>query len=440
MPRRVPAGLSRPSVAMLPEMTRLTYRITGGHRLEGRVRVGGSKNGADYAIAAALLSPRDVVLTNVPDIGDVRQMEEILASLGATVEHVEPGTLRINASELCKWRVEPTLAVKLRASFLVMGPLLARMGRASCPPPGGDAIGIRPLDVHLAGFRSLGVTIHEDGDAFDAHIDGRLRGARVVLDYPSVMGTLNVMLAATLAEGTTVIVNAASEPEIQSLAAMLNAMGANISGAGTQFMRIEGVRELGGCEHRVIADRLEAGTFALAAAITRGDVVVEGAVPEHLDALIWKLREAGVTVDLTDAGMRVRGGDAHYRAVNAQALPYPGLATDLQPQLAAFLTQADGASTIHERVYDNRLLYINELRKMGANVVATSGQTAIIAGPTRLHGAPVQALDVRAGSACVLAGLAAEGTTLVHDVHHIERAHEDLHGKLRALGAEIERV
>jgi UDP-N-acetylglucosamine 1-carboxyvinyltransferase len=284
----------------------------------------------------------------------------------------------------------------------------------------------------------LGATVSQAGDKFDVRQDGALRGGRVVLDYPSVMGTLNVMLAATLAEGTTTIINAASEPEIASLASMLNAMGANIRGAGTQIVQLEGVRELHGTEHRIIADRLEAGTFALAAAITRGEVDLEEAVPDHLDALIMKMREAGVEVEPTDAGMRVRGA-GNYRAVSAQALPYPGLATDLQPQLAAFLTQADGASTIHERVYDNRLLYIAELRKMGANVVAT-GPTAIITGPTKLRAAPVSALDVRAGSACVLAALVAEGTTEISDVYHIDRAHEDLHGKLRALGADIERA
>jgi UDP-N-acetylglucosamine 1-carboxyvinyltransferase len=414
------------------------YRITGGHRLHGRVRVSGSKNGADYAIAAALLTADDVILRNVPDIGDVRQMEEILEFLGATVEHLSPSSLRINASKIMQCDVPLSLAAQLRASFLVMGPLLARMGRASCPPPGGDAIGIRPLDVHLTGFRALGATVVQHGDLFDAQKEGALTGARVMLDYPSVMGTLNVMLAATLAEGTTTIINAASEPEIASLADMLNAMGAKIAGAGTHTVVIDGVAELHGAEHRIIADRLEAGTFALAAAITRGEIEIEEAVPEHLDALIAKMREAGATIELTDAGMRVRGAD-EYHAVNAQALPYPGLATDLQPQLAAFLTQANGASTIYERVFDNRLLYISELRKMGANVVAT-GQTAIISGPTNLTAAPVSALDVRAGSACVLAALVAEGTTEISDVYHIDRAHEDLHGKLRALGADVERV
>lgn len=419
-------------------MSTHSYRITGGARLRGRVRISGSKNGADYAFAAALLTGEDVVLHNVPDILDVRQMGEIITHLGGIAERVGQSTVRINCGGVEGWDVPESLALRLRASFLVMGPLLARIGRASCPPPGGDAIGIRPLDVHLAGFRVLGATVRQSGDVFDVLKEGPLTGGRVVLDYPSVMGTLNVMLASTLAEGETTIINAACEPEIADLASMLNEMGARIAGAGTHTIRVEGVRELGGCEHRIIPDRLEAGTFALAAAITRGEVELEEAVPEHLDALIQKLREAGADVETTDAGMRVRGRDG-YRAVNAQALPYPGLATDLQPQLAAFLTQAAGSSMIHERVFDNRLLYVAELRKLGADVLAT-GQTAIITGPSNLRAASVRALDVRAGSACVLAALAAEGTTEISDVHHLDRAHEDLDGKLRALGASIERT
>lgn len=424
---------------MLQAMSKPRYRITGGAPLHGRVRISGSKNGADYVLAAALLTAGDVVLHNVPDIGDVRQMEEILEYLGATVEHPAPGTLRINCANVTTWEAPVQLAAQLRAGFLIMGSLIGRLGRAASPPPGGDVIGIRPLDVHLAGFRTLGAEVERKGEMFVATAPGgRLRGGRVVLDYPSVMGTLNVMLAATLADGQTTIINAASEPEISSLASMLNAMGANIVGAGTQIIRIEGVRELGGTEHRVIPDRLEAGTFALAAAITGGEIELEEAVPEHLDALIWKMREAGAEVESTDAGMRVRGA-REYRAVGAQAVPYPGLATDLHPPLAAFLTQAKGVSVIHERVFDNRMLYIGELRKMGADVI-TAGQTAIISGPTKLSAAPVKALDVRAGTACVLAALVADGTTEISDVFHIDRAHEDLHDKLRALGAEIERT
>jgi UDP-N-acetylglucosamine 1-carboxyvinyltransferase len=419
-------------------MTAPSYRITGGRSLQGRIRISGSKNGADYAIAAALLTADDVILHNVPDILDVRQMVEIVRFLGGRVDRIDDASLRICCADIERGDVPAEMAVRLRASFLVMGPLLARIGRASCPPPGGDAIGIRPLDVHLAGFRVLGASVREHGDTFDVHKEGPLSAGRVVLDYPSVMGTLNVMLAATLADGETSIINAACEPEIADLAVMLNDMGARIAGAGTHTIRIEGVRALRGGEHRIIADRLEAGTFALAAAITAGDVQLDGAVADHLDALIWKMQEAGARVELNDAGMRVRGAPS-YRAVSAQALPYPGLATDLQPQLAAFLTQATGVSTIHERVFDNRLLYVTELRKMGADVLAT-GQTAIINGPTKLRGAPVRALDVRAGSACVLAALAAEGVTHIADAYHLDRAHEDLDVKLRTLGAAIERI
>ena len=416
-----------------------TYTIRGGNALHGRVHISGSKNGADYAIAAALLTADDVVLHNVPDILDVTQMAEILAHLGARIVRLGGGALKISCADLTGWDVPPRMALRLRASFLAMGPLLARNGRASCPPPGGDAIGIRPLDVHLAGFRVLGASVTNDGEIFDVHREGPLRGGRVVLDYPSVMGTLNVMLAATLAEGETIIINAASEPEIADLAVMLNEMGARVAGAGTDTVHIEGVRELHGCEHRIIPDRLEAGTFALAAAITGGEVELENAVPDHLDALIWKMSEAGVDVQPTASGMRVRGA-GEYRAVAAQALPYPGLATDLQPQLAAFLTQAHGVSTIHERVFENRLLYVAELRKMGADILVPTGQSAIIQGPVKLRGAQVRALDVRAGSACVLAALVAEGTTDIVDVYHLDRAHEDLDGKLRALGASIERT
>ncbi|MEX2246598.1 MAG: UDP-N-acetylglucosamine 1-carboxyvinyltransferase [Dehalococcoidia bacterium] len=414
------------------------YRVTGGKRLEGRVRISGSKNGADYAMAAALLTAGDVVLDNAPDIGDVRQMAELIEYLGGRVERLPDGRLRINCAGVERYEAPAQISAQLRAGFLIMGSLLARLGRASSAPPGGDVIGIRPLDVHLTGFRTLGATVERKGDKFVATADQSLHGGRVVLDYPSVMGTLNVMLAATLADGATTIINAASEPEVASLAEMLNKMGANVSGAGTHTVSIEGVRELGGTEHRIIPDRLEAGTFALAAAITGGDIELEEAVPEHLDALIWKLQEAGADVRPTDAGLRVIGA-ASYRAVAAQAVPYPGLATDLHPQLAAFLTQAKGVSVIHERVFDNRMLYVGELRKMGADII-TAGQTAIISGPTRLAAAPVKALDVRAGAACILAGLVAEGTTEVSDVFHLDRAHEGLHSKLRSLGASIERV
>ena len=410
--------------------------IEGGRPLHGQVRISGSKNAADYAMAAALLTGDDCILENVPDIEDVRHMTAILETLGAEVETLSPSSLRINASKVHTFEPPSELVVNLRASFLVMGSLLTRFGRAACCPPGGDVLGLRPLDVHLSGFRALGAEVYRRGDQFVAEAD-RLRGARVMLDYPSVMGTLNVMLAATLAEGTTTIINSASEPEVVSLAEMLNRMGAQIRGAGGNSIEIEGVRELTGTTQRILPERLEAGTFALAAAATRGEIEILEAIPEHLEALIWKLREAGVRIRETEGGMVVTGtGD--YQAVTAQALPYPGLATDLHPPLAAFLTQATGVSVIHERVYDNRLLYIGELRKMGADFV-TAGQTAIVSGPTHLYGTPVRCMDLRAGAALVVAALAAEGTTEISDIYHLDRGYEALEEKIRQIGGSIER-
>ena len=413
------------------------FIIEGGRPLRGRVRVSGNKNAADYAMVAALLTPEDCILENVPDIEDVNYMGALLRQLGAEVEHLSPSKLRINAAKITLLEAPSDLVVNLRASFLVMGTLLTRFGHAACCPPGGDVIGLRPLDVHLAGFRALGAQVYRHGDQFIAEAE-RLRGARVVLDYPSVMGTLNVLLAATMAEGLTTIINAAAEPEVVSLAEMLNRMGATVRGAGSHTIEIEGVRELHGTTQHILPDRVEAGTFAIAIAATRGEAEIVEAQPEHLEALIWKLQEAGVRCRTVEGGLVVSGTDS-YRAVAAQALPYPGLATDLHPPFAAFLTQAKGVSVIHERVYDNRLLYITELRKMGADVV-TAGQTAIVSGPTHLYGTPVRCTDVRAGASLVVAALTAEGKTEISDIYHLDRGYEALDEKLRSLGAAIERV
>jgi len=413
------------------------FLIEGGHRLQGAVRLSGSKNAALHTLAATLLTGDDCYLENVPAIGDVRFMLDIMQALGTKVERTPTGGLRLNSGDIQSFAAPSNLATNLRGSFLVMGPLLARLGEAACSPPGGDIIGLRPLDVHLAGFAALGAEVRREGDKFVARAS-RLRGSRVFMDYPSVLGTQNLMMAATLAEGATVIVNAAAEPEVASLAEMLNSMGARVCGAGGHTIEVAGVQSLHGTTHRVIPDRIEAGTFAIAAAITKGEVEIEEGLSSHLDALLWKLRESGVEVEETETGLRVRRSGP-LRAINAQSVPYPGLATDLQAPMAVLLTQAQGVSFIYERVFDNRLLYVGELRKMGAEVV-TSGTTALISGPTPLIGASVRALDIRAGAALVLAGLAAQGRTEVSDIYHLDRGYEGLDQKLRSLGAVIQRA
>jgi UDP-N-acetylglucosamine 1-carboxyvinyltransferase len=416
--------------------------VEGGRPLRGAVRVGGSKNAADSAFAACLLTGEECILENVPDIEDVRMMGSVLSFVGAGVTNEGGGRWRIRADKVSRYDTPNEIIASQRASFQVMGPLLARFGEASACSPGGDVIGSRPLDVHLDGFRALGATVTREGEQYHARSpsDGRrLKGTRVFLDYPSVTGTMVIIFAAVMAEGTSTIVNAAVEPEIVNIIAMLNAMGARIRGAGQSIIEVEGVDELHGVRYSVIPDRLETGIFMIAAAISRGEATIEGVEPMHLDAMIAKLRSAGVEIEASEGSLRVRGEGQKFTSVQAQALPYPGLATDLQPYLASFLTQAQGVSVIHERVYENRLLYIGELRKMGADVI-TAGSTAIITGPTKLYGSPVRALDVRAGGALVLAGLAAEGQTEISDVQHLDRAHEDLVGKLRSLGARIERA
>ena len=412
--------------------------IRGGRPLSGSVVTSGSKNAVLGAMAATLLVADECLLTNVPRIGDVEQMAQVLRSLGAKVEWAGDHSLRIDASTLDESSPGEDVAGSLRASFLVMGALLSRMGESACSAPGGDVIGLRPVDVHLAGLAALGAEIVEEGDRYA--VQGRsLKGASIFNDYPSVLGTQNLMLAAVCAEGLTRIVNAAAEPEVQGLAEMLRGMGAKVRGEGTHTVEVEGVDSLHGTEYEVIPDRLEAGTFAIAAGVTGGEIEVRNARPEHLTSLIHKLRECGLKVACD--GDRISIGAAEkLRPVTIQALPYPGFATDLQAPLAVLLTQAEGKSRVQERVFDNRLLYVEELGKMGAMIETKDKTTANISGPTPLVGAKVRALDVRAGAALILAGLAADGTTEIADMHHVDRGYEAIDEKLRSLGADIERV
>jgi UDP-N-acetylglucosamine 1-carboxyvinyltransferase len=414
-----------------------TLVLHGGKPLRGSVEVSGSKNAAFGAMAACLLVSEDCVLTNVPQTRDIHHMVDVLVSLGATANWEGDHTLRINAAGVDKTAPERRAAESIRGSFLIMGALLSRLGGAACPPPGGDVIGLRPVDVHLRGFAALGAEIVENQGWFEVR-GPRLSGAQIFNDYPSVLGTQNLMMAAARIEGTTTIVNAAAEPEVQSLADMLRGMGAVISGDGTSTVLIKGSRDLRGTEHAIIPDRVETGTFAIAAAITGGDVEVRGAVPGHITALIHKLRETGVLVETNGTCVRVRA-NGELKSVAVQALPYPGFASDLQAPMAVLLTQATGLSRVMERVFDNRLLYVNELRKMGANIDNVDNTTAIISGPTPLNGASVSALDIRAGAAVILAGLAASGRTEISGIHHVERGYERIDEKLRALGADIEK-
>ena len=412
------------------------YVIGGGRPLRGDVTVSGSKNAALYAVAAGLLTADTLTLTNVPRIADIEEMADILRELGSHVE-IDGETVRISTPTITSTAPSADLVMRLRASFLVMGPLLGRAGEAECVPPGGDVIGSRPLDVHFVGFRMLGAAVTRHGASWRVEAS-RLHGARIFFDYPSVLGTVNVLFAAVLAEGHSTIVNAAPEPEVAMSARLLNAMGARITGEGTPTIEIDGVTSLHGAEFPIIPDRLEAGTYLLAGAATGGDVRVTNAVPEHMDSLITKLREMGMRVEAgPKVGIRAIT-DGPLQAVQVQAVPYPGFATDLHPQMAAAMTQAHGISIVHERVYDNRTLYVNELRKLGARIV-TGGDLVIIEGPTHLAGSAVRALDIRAGAAVVVAGLAAEGETTVHGIGHLDRGYADLEPRLRALGAQIER-
>ena len=414
-------------------------RIAGRRRLSGEIRVNGAKNAALPCLAAALLSDEPSRVTRVPDIEDVHRFIEILKTLGVEAEFHENEVV-VRPLGVCGGSPPDDLAAALRASFLVMGPLLSRTGEASCGAPGGDVIGARPLDVHLAGFRALGAEVESIGGRTIAEAPSGLRGATMVLDYPSVLGTENLLLASVLARGRTRIVNAAMEPEIGCLADMLNAMGARISGAGHHTITIDGVERLKGVEHELIPDRIEAGTLLIAAAATRGDICLGGVRPAHLEALLSKLGEIGVDVQRSNDELRLNGSSTSaLRATNVQALPFPGFATDLQAPITALLTQADGTSMVHERVFENRMQHLDELRKLGANIVA-GGAVSAINGPAALSGAVVRGTDIRATAAVIVAAFAADGESRVYGIRHLARGYAGLPEQLRMLGADIEQV
>jgi UDP-N-acetylglucosamine 1-carboxyvinyltransferase len=413
--------------------------VTGGATLQGDVQVSGSKNAALPILAAALLTREECIVDNLPLIDDVRKMLGLLRSLGAEVELDESlHRVRIRAAELTSYEIPVELGRAMRASFLAIGPLLARAGRGSAPHPGGCAIGPRPVNVDVKGFTAMGARCEQDGEYYRFAAD-RLIGQRIYLDYPSHTGTENLLMAACLAKGRTVIKHASAEPEVVALAECLTRMGAKIRGAGSSLIEIEGVGELYGVHLRCLPDRLEAGTIGIAAVMTGGDVTVHDVVVPHLDPVTHKLLEVGAIVEEGDNWWRVRG-TGQLGAVELQALAYPGFPTDLQAVFSTLLTQARGTSQVHERVFPDRLGYVGELKKLGADIRVTSGQTAFIDGPSRLRGTTVRASDLRAGSALILAGLVAEGQTEIRDIHHVDRGYEQIEVKLRGLGAQIERV
>lgn len=412
--------------------------VRGGKRLSGTVKVEGAKNAVLPVIAATLLaSEGKSVIYDVPELSDVYTISEVLRHLQADVT-VGNNKIVVDASGELSIEAPFEYVRKMRASVLVMGPLLARKGRARVALPGGCAIGSRPIDQHLKGFEAMGATVKIGNGFIDAEVNGKLRGAKIYLDFPSVGATENIMMAAVLAEGTTVIENCAKEPEIVDLANFLNAMGAKVRGAGTGTIRIDGVTTLYGAEHTVIPDRIEAGTFMIAAAITGGNVLVQGAVPEHLTSLIAKLEEMGVTIVEEDNGLRVIAPDK-LKAVDVKTMPHPGFPTDMQSQMMALLMKAEGTSMVTETVFENRFMHVEEFRRMNADM-KIEGRSVIINGPCQLQGAEVVATDLRAAAALILAGLAAEGYTRVMELKHLDRGYVRFHEKLAALGADIERV
>ena len=414
--------------------------IRGGNPLVGTVRVSGAKNAALPAMAAALLTEEPVILENIPQVRDIITERNLLASMGAEVElgygRAQHRTT-ISCRKLSNEEASYELVKTMRASTLVLGPLVARMHHARVSLPGGCAIGARPIDLHLNGLEKLGAQITQDHGYIDARAD-RLKGARIVFEKITVTGTEDLLMAATLADGETILENCASEPEVVDLAVLLTKMGARIEGAGTRTIRVRGVEKLGGARHRIIPDRIEAGTFIIAAALTGGDLTVAGCDPQHIAALLTKLGECGLHVAITSDSVRVLGGGP-LRAADIVTEEYPGFPTDMQAQYMALATQAEGASIITENIFENRYMHAQELVRMGANI-KIDGRRAVVRGKTSLSGAAVLASDLRASASLVLAALVAEGETIIDRVYHLDRGYERIEEKLRSVGAQIRRI
>ena len=414
--------------------------IHGGRRLEGRVKISGAKNAVLPIIAATLLgqdSPS--LLDEVPALEDVHTITEVLQKLGVKAEfRKETHQLFVDSTVIGSCEAPYDLVRKMRASFLIMGPLLARCGQAKISLPGGCAIGTRPIDLHLKGFEALGAQIRVGHGFIEAAAPEGLKGAKIYLDFPSVGATENIIMAASMAEGQTVLENPAQEPEIVDLANYLNVMGAKIRGAGTNVIKIDGVPKLTGRDYTIIPDRIEAGTYMVAAAMTRGDVYIENAISEHLKPVIAKLKEAGVTIEEDVNGIRVTC-DRRTKSVDIKTMPYPGFPTDMQAQFMAMMAISEGTGIVTETVFENRFMHVDELKRMGAKI-KIDGRTSIVEGVENLYGCQVKATDLRAGAAMVLAGLVAEGETQVGYIHHIDRGYDNLVEKLVGLGADICRV
>lgn len=411
--------------------------VQGGSPLNGKINVSGAKNAVLPIIVASLLSEGSCRIQDVPLLADVHTICDVLSDLGAQVYNHENGSLDINCTNIRKCEAPYDFVRKMRASVLVMGPLLGRLGKARISMPGGCAIGTRPIDLHLKGFEAMGVRITTGHGYINAEAPA-LKGARIYLDYPSVGATENIIMAGALAQGTTIIENAAEEPEIVDLANFINSMGGRVKGAGTKIIKIEGVKSLGESNHTIIPDRIEAGSFMVAAAITGGHLLLENVIVDHLKPVIAKLMEAGVEIEETGNGLLSINAISPIKAVDIKTLPYPGFPTDMQAQFMSLMAVAEGTSIITETVFENRFMHAEELRRMGADI-KIEGRSAVIEGSSALTGAPVKASDLRAGAALILAGLAAEGETEISNVYHIDRGYDRIVDKLTSVGANIRR-